>query len=196
MASMAFAIKAHENVLFPVPYAENEDHPLIITNQRVVQRNQAGMVEMPTSEIHFVGRHTIRPRLPFGIVLAVASLSLLVFGLYQFFSVWGMQMASPLSLLSSNEAEPGADGEATPPPEGADADVNWPREVLKTRAIGALGLVGALLAALGARALIRKQRFYVICRAGKRLLRIEAPTGILQTQIMVTVSAVKGKSLG
>src|SRR5690242_21616653 len=56
MRAMAFAAQPHVNILFPVPYAENEEHPLIITNQRIVQRHPAGVVELPTREVHFVGR--------------------------------------------------------------------------------------------------------------------------------------------
>jgi hypothetical protein len=192
---MPFAAKAHENILFPVPYAENEDHKLIITNQRVVQRNDAGSVELPTQDIHFVGRQTVRPRLPFGVVLLALALPLVGFGLYQFIAVWGYQMASPMSLFSSADSDVAADPAAAAAPEGVDPSVNWPLEVLKKRALGAVCVVAALLCALGARALIRKQRFFVVARAPKRLLRIEAPNEIQQTQIMVTLSAVKGKSL-
>src|SRR5438270_6019152 len=87
---MAFAALPHENILFPVPYAENEEHPLIITNQRIVQRNAAGGVELPTKEVHTVGRQVLRPRLPPGIMLLALALPLLGFGIYALYSVWGM----------------------------------------------------------------------------------------------------------
>ena len=194
IGGMAFKAKPHENILFPVPYAENEAHPLVITNLRVVQRAPAGEVELETREIHFVGRNTLRPRLPIGVMLLALALPLLGFGAYEIYSVWGMTAASPLSLVGAGSSD--APAATDPPPDGVDADVDWPRQVLLTRLAGIACGVAALGCALGARKLIKKKRFYVLCRAPKRLLRIEAKDEIQQTQIMVTVSAVKGKSLG
>jgi hypothetical protein len=192
---MAFAALPHENILFPVPYAENEEHPTIITNQRIVQRNQGGAVELPTKEVHFVGRQVLRPRLPPGIMLLALALPLIGFGIYELYSVWGMTMASPLSLVGIHDDAP---AEATPDaiaqaPEGEDP-LGWPRTVLLTRMAGVACLAAALGCLLGARRLIRKKRYYVVCRGAKRLLKIEAKDEIQQTQIMVTVSAVKGKA--
>ncbi len=195
MSRMAFAASPHENILFPVPYAENEEHPLIITNQRIVQRNQTGVVELPTKEVHFVGRQHARPRLPPGLMLLALAIPLLVFGIYEIATVWGMTAASPLSLVGVHDDAP---AEATPDavaqaPEGEDP-IDWPRNVLITRLIGALCLLGALGCAIGARRLIKKKRYYVVCRGANRLLKIEAKDEIAQTQIMVTISAVKGKA--
>ncbi|MCU1280501.1 MAG: hypothetical protein JWM53_4047 [bacterium] len=192
---MAFAALPHENILFPVPYAENEEHRLIITNQRIVQRNQAGVVEVPTKEVHTVGRQVMRPRLPPGIMLLMLALPLLVFGAYELYSVWGMTAASPLSLVGVHDDAP---AEATPEavaqaPEGEDP-IDWPRNVLMTRLAGVLALAAALGCALGARRLIRKKRYYIVCRGARRMLKIEAKDEIQQTQIMVTISAVKGKA--
>lgn len=192
---MAFAAQPHENILFPVPYAENEDHPIIITNQRIVQRHAGGTVELPTKEVHTVGRSVVRPRLPPGIMLLALALPLIGFGAYELYSVWGMTAASPLSLVGVHDDAP---GEATPEavqeaPEGEDP-VDWPRTVLWTRIAGIALLLGALGCALGARKLIRKKRYYVVCRGARRLVKIEAKDEIQQTQIMVTVSAVKGKA--
>lgn len=192
---MAFSAQPYENILFPVPYAENEEHPLIITNQRIVQRNPAGVVELPAKEVHFVGRQVVRPRLPLGIMLLALAIPLVVFGAYEIYTVWGMTAASPLSLVGvhddDTQAPPAAPAE--PPPEGEDA-VDWPRTVLLTRIAGVASLAAALGCLLGARRLIRKKRFYVLCRGAKRLIKIEAKDEIQQTQIMVTVSAVKGKA--
>ncbi len=195
MSRMAFAALPHENILFPVPYAENEEHPLIITNQRIVQRNPAGAVELPTKEVHFVGRQVLRPRLPVGIMLLTLAIPLLGLGAYELYTVWGMTAASPLSLVGVHDDAP---AEATPEaveqaPEGSDP-IDWPRTVLLTRLGGIACLVVALGCALGARRLIRKKRYYVVCRGGRRLLKIQAKDEIQQTQIMVTVSAVKGKA--
>ena len=195
MSRMAFAALPHENILFPVPYAENEEHPLIITNQRIVQRNPAGTVELPTKDVHTVGRQVVRPRLPPGIMLLALALPLLGFGAYEIYTVWGMTAASPLSLVGVHDDAP---AEATPQavqeaPEGEDP-IDWPRTVLLTRLAGIACLALALGCALGARKLIRKKRYYVVCRGAKRLVKIEAKDEIQQTQIMVTVSAVKGKA--
>lgn len=192
---MAFAALTHENILFPVPYAENEEHPLIITNQRIVQRNATGAVELPTKEVHFVGRQIVRPRLPLGIMLLLLALPLIGFGAYELYTVWGMTAASPLSIFGVHDDAP---AEATPDavaqaPEGEDP-IDWPRTVLLTRLGGVALLVAALGCALGARRLIRKKRYYIVCRGQKRMLKIEAKDEIQQTQIMVTVSAVKGKA--
>jgi hypothetical protein len=192
---MAFAALTHENILFPVPFAENEQHPLIITNQRIVQSNATGVVELPTKEVHFVGRQVVRPRLPPGIMLLTLAIPLLIFGAYEIYTVWGMTAASPLSLVGVHDDAP---AEATPDavaqaPEGEDP-VDWPRTVLVTRLAGILCLAAALGCAIGARRLIRKKRYYIVCRGAKRMLKIEAKDEIQQTQIMVTVSAVKGKA--
>jgi hypothetical protein len=195
MSRMAFAATPHENILFPVPYAENEAHPLIITNQRIVQRNATGAVELPTKEVHFVGRQHTRPRLPPGLMLLALALPLLVFGVYEMYTVWGMTAASPLSLFGVHDDAP---AEATPDavaqaPEGEDP-IDWPRTVLLTRLAGALCLLAALGCAIGARRLIKKKRYYVVCRGVNRLMKIEAKDEIQQTQIMVTIGAVKGKA--
>jgi hypothetical protein len=192
---MKFAALPHENIIFPVPYAENEEPPLIITNQRIVQRNQTGVVELPTKEVHTVGRQVLRPRLPAGLMLLTLAIPLLIFGAYEIYNVWGMTAASPLSLIGVHDDAP---AEATPDavaqaPEGEDP-IDWPRNVLLARMGGIALLVAALGCALGARRLIRKKRYYILCRGAKRMLKIEAKDEIQQTQIMVTVSAVKGKA--
>ncbi|HWE28441.1 MAG TPA: hypothetical protein VHB97_10585 [Polyangia bacterium] len=192
---MAFAALPHENILFPVPYAENEEHPLIITNQRIVQRHPAGVVDLATKEVLSVGRQVVRPRLPPGIMLLALALPLVIFGVYELYGVWGMTAASPLSLVGVHDDAP---AEATPDaiaqaPEGEDP-IDWPHTVLLTRLAGIACLAAALGCALGARRLIRKKRYYVVCRGNKRLVKIEAKDEIQQTQIMVTVSAVKGKA--
>jgi len=192
---MAFAALPHENILFPVPYAENEEHPVIITNQRIVQRHAGGAVELPTKEVHTVGRHVVRPRLPIGVMLLALALPFIGFGGWTLYDNWSYTAASPLSLLGVHDDAP---AEATPQalqeaPEGEDP-IDWPRTVLLIRIAGIALLAGALGCALGARKLIRKKRYYVVCRGGKRLVKIEAKDEIQQTQIMVTVSAVKGKA--
>lgn len=192
---MAFKAKPHENILFPVPFAENEEHPVIITNLRIVQRSDAGESELETREIGFVGRSTVRPRLPIGVMLLALALPLIGVGAWQIYSVWGMTAASPLSLVGIGDdgQQPAAD---TPPPPDADGEVQQgAHDVLIARAIGVLCLAAALGCLIGARRLIKSKRFYVMCRTANRLMRIVVKDEIQQTQVMVTISAVKGKSL-
>jgi hypothetical protein len=195
---MKFTALPHENILFPVPYAENEEHKIIITNQRLVQRNPAGATEVPTKDIHFVGRQVIRPRLAAGIVFILFAIPILIYGGYEIYSVWGYTAASPLSLVGIKDddaAQQAAAANAETPPEGEDA-VDWPRTVLIHRILGAICILAAIGCALLARKLIKKKRFFVVCRGVRRMLKIEAKDEIQQTQIMVTVSAVKGKAPG
>lgn len=193
MTAMAFAAKPHENILFPVPYAENENPALIITNLRIVQRADAGVLEMDTKEVSFVGRHHIRPRLALGVVLLALALPLAIWGAYEMYSMWGMTAASPLSLFGVHDDDA---AQAPPPenvPEGEDA-VDWPRTVLINRIIGIVCLAAALGCAIVARKQIKKKRYFVICRGNKRMVKMPVKDEIQQTQVMVTVSAVKGKA--
>jgi hypothetical protein len=195
---MAFKAAAHENILFPVPYAENEQHKLIITTQRIVQTSDAGSVEVPTMEVGFVGRNIIRPRMPLAIALIVLAIPLVIIGAYEIISVWGYEAAAPTDLFSSSSSEetdtaapPAPDANA---PEGMTPE-EWKKSVLVSRIIGAV----CLLAALGMGIVARKQwkikRYFIMCKTVKRLLKIEAKDEVQQTQIMVTISAIKGKNL-
>ncbi len=198
---MAFKAALHENILFPVPYAENEQHKLIITNKRIVQRSDAGEVEVATDDIHVVSRSIVRPRAALGIMLLVLALPLLGFGAYEIYDVWGRPMASPLSLFSS--AAPGDDATTAAPPEpspndadGSDAnpDPDYQRTNLLTKLLGYACVATAAGLALGARSLIRKKRYFVLARGAQRFVKMEVKDEIQQTQVMVTVSAVKGKA--
>jgi hypothetical protein len=197
---MAFKAALHENILFPVPYAENEQHKLIITNRRIVQRSDAGEVEVASDDIHVVSRSIVRPRAPLGIVLLVLALPILGFGIYEVYDVWGRPMASPMSLLSPAAA--GDDATTAAPPEPADAngdageptDADYQRTNLLTKLLGYGCLLVAAGLALGARSLIKKKRYYVLARGPKRFVKMEVKDEIQQTQVMVTVSAVKGKA--
>jgi hypothetical protein len=106
-----------------------------------------------------------------------------------------MTMASPLSLVTGAAddvatqapSEPAADGSEAAPPDG-------PKEVLVARLIGGACLLLAVGCAIGARKLIKLRRFYVTARGNKRLVKMEVKDEIQQTQVMVTLSAVKGKA--
>ena len=195
---MAFKAGAHENILFPVPYAENEQHKLIITTQRIVQTTDAGSVEVPTMEVGFVGRNVIRPRLALAIALIVLAVPLVIFGAYEIISVWGYEAASPTDLFSSSASDD--TDTAAPPvpdanaPEGMSPD-EWKKSVLESRIIGAVCLLLALGMGIVARKMWKVKRYFIMCKTAKRMMRIEAKDEVQQTQIMVTISAIKGKSL-
>jgi hypothetical protein len=195
---MAFKAAAHENILFPVPYAENEQHKLIITTQRIVQTSDAGSVEVPTMEVGFVGRNVIRPRMPLAVALIVLAIPLVVFGAYEIISVWGYEAASPGDLFSSSASDD--TDTAAPPapdpnaPEGMSPE-QWKKSVLISRLIGAVCLLVALGMGIVARKQWKVKQYFIMCKTAKRLLRIEAKDEVQQTQIMVTISAIKGKNL-
>jgi hypothetical protein len=132
-----------------------------------------------------------------GVMVLVLALPLAIFGIYEIYTVWGMTAAEPLSLFSSSSPS-GDDDVATQAPavdaDGQPVGENGPRDVLVARIIGGLCLLVALGGALGARKLINAKRFYVVARGPRRLLRMEVKDEIQQTQVMVTISAVKGKA--
>jgi hypothetical protein len=195
---MAFKAAAHENILFPVPYAENEQHPLVITTQRIVQTTDAGSVEVPTIEVGFVGRNVVRPRMALAIVLIVFALPLVIFGAYEIISVWGFEAASPTDLLSSSSDDTDTTAPAAVPdpnaPEGTSPE-EWKKTVLLTRALGAVCILAALGCAILARKSWKVKRYFIMCKTAKRMMKIEAKDEVQQTQIMVTISAIKGKNL-
>ncbi len=196
---MAFKAAAHENILFPVPFAENEQHKLIITTQRIIQTTDAGSVEVPTTEVGFVGRNTIRPRVVLAGVLIALALPLVIFGAYEMISVWGYEAASPTDLFSSSSSADDTDTAAPPAPdpntpEGMTPD-EWKKQVLISRALGMVSLLTALGLAIVARKQFKKKRYFITCKTVKRLMKIEAKDEVQQTQIMVTIGAIKGKNL-
>lgn len=187
---MPLELKLHENVLFPMPYVPTEQNLFIITNQRVIHYGEHGHMEIPSSEVQFVGRLMVRPMRFYGLLLFLAALPLFIVALWQLSTVWGMESAGPLALFSNDPPDP----DAPPPPEGMDPTVNWPVVVLKTRILViALAVVGAGLV-LGGLKLFKKKNFFVICRGGQKVVKVQAKDEIQQTQILMTISAVKGKT--
>jgi hypothetical protein len=188
---MPLELKLHENVLFPMPYVPTEVNLFVITNQRVVQFGDRGHLEIPTSEVAFVGRLMTRPMRVYAILLFLAALPIAGFALWQLSTVWGMESAPVLSLFSSEDAP---DPDAPPPPEGMDPTINWPIVVLKTRILViALAIVAAGLA-LGGLRLFKKKHYFVLCRGPKHVIKVQAKDEIQQSIILQTISAVKGKA--
>jgi hypothetical protein len=194
---MAFKAAAHENILFPVPYAENEQHKLIITTQRIVQTTDAGSVEVPTMEVGFVGRNVVRPRMPLAIGLIVLAIPLVIYGAYSFISVWGYEAAAPGDLFSSSSEETDTAAAPAPDPNAPEgmSPEDWKKSVLISRIVGAICLLSALGLGIVARKQWKVKRYFIMCKTVKRLMRIEAKDEVQQTQIMVTISAIKGKNL-
>jgi hypothetical protein len=149
-------------------------------------------------EVGFVGRNVIRPRMPLAIGLIVLAIPLLIYGAYSIISVWGYEAAAPTDLFSSSSGDD-TDTAAAPvadpnTPEGMTPE-EWKKSVLISRIIGLVCLLAALGAAIVARKQWKVKRYFIMCKTAKRLLRIEAKDEVQQTQIMVTISAIKGKNL-
>lgn len=188
---MPLDLKQHENVLFPMPYVPTEQNLFIVTNQRVIHYGEQGHVELPSSDIAFVGRLQRRPMVVFAILCWLAALPLFGVAIWQYSTVYGMDAAPVTALFSSDATEP--DPTAPPPPDGEDPTVNWPVVVLKRKILVlALAIVGAGLC-VGGLKLFRKKEWFVLCRGGQKVIRVQAKTQIEQTQILMTISAVKGK---
>jgi hypothetical protein len=201
---MPFPLRAHENVLYPIPYDETENHPLLVTNQRIVSVGKGGPTELATSRVTFVGRSETRPLVGVAIALALLSLPLIVYGTYLVISVWGME-AAPLydtarewatPLLGEVTKDPDAPPEDSPPPAapgGDDAMTQGPTVVLTTRMSGiGLGGLGALMALIALK-LFRRRAYFVQCRASEGLLSLRLADKGTQTQVMVTIQSVTGR---
>ena len=158
MSRMAFAALPHENILFPVPYAENEEHPIIITNQRIVQRNAGGR---PGRDADQGGAHR---RAAGGAAAAAArdhaaGAGVAAHRLRRLRAVQRLGHDGGVAAVAGRGHDD-APAEATPDaiaqaPEGEDP-IDWPRTVLLTRIAGIALLAAALGCALGARRLSRR----------------------------------------
>jgi hypothetical protein len=188
---MPLQLKQYENVLYPIPYVPTEANLFVITNQRVIHYSEAGHQELPSHEIHFVGRLMVRPLQVYGLLLIMAALPLFIVAIWQFSTVWGMESAPVTALFSSADAP---DPDAPPPPEGMDPSVNWPVTVLRTRILVLVLAIAGAGCALGGWKLLKRKSFYVVVRAGNRVAKVAAKDKIQQDLILATVNAVKGKT--
>jgi hypothetical protein len=198
---MPLQLRQHESVLFPMPYLEEEAHPFVVTNQRLVQTLEGRERVLYTQDIESVTRGHARPLFPFGLALIVFGLGTLATGAYLVFSVWGMKAAPITSLWQPAPEGPpeGADPSELPPPSDAEADgerkegdVYWPDEVLRTRLAGqGLLMLGMFLAGGGLK-LAKRRRYFVVCHARSGVMKVRAASENQQTQILMTVQAVLG----
>lgn len=162
------ALRPQEQVLFPAPYVEDEVVPLIITSQRVVQMGERGPLEVEAGKISFLGRHSNRPFIFLGLFFFFIGLPLVGVGGYLWLSVRGMP------------------GFKEQPPD-PDVVIEDP-DTVRLEAI-ACGVGGILLAAIGLLC-AKRQRHAVMCRAGKRVLKLKVKDKNAQTQVLMTVQAV------
>lgn len=162
------ALKPQEQVFFPAPYVEDEVAPLIITNQRVVQMGDSGPQEVDAGKITFLGRHSVRPLLFLGLFFVFCGLPVVGYGGYLWLSVRGMP------------------GFKDQPPDPS-VQIEDP-DTIRLEAIAA-GVGGLVLMALGALC-VKRRRHMVICRAGKRVLKLKVKDKNVQTQVLMTVQAV------
>ena len=131
---------------FPVPYAENEAAPAHHHQQAHRAAHGRGDVEM-ADEGGPLRRAPGDPaaRCRRGSCSWCWRCRCSIFGAYEIYDVWGMTAASPMSLVGvqgrRRRAEADARRASTQAPEGEDP-IDWPRNVLVTRLIGALCLLG------------------------------------------------------
>jgi len=130
----------------------------------------------------------------FGVILLTAALPLLIVAIWQVASVCNYEAAPLLSLFSSSDTPD--DTAQAPPPEGDDATAqpNYPRDVLQVRILAVFLAIAGLGFAIGGLKLVRKKSYFVICRGGTHVIKVEAADHIQQTQILATIDAVKGKT--
>lgn len=164
------ALRSQEQVLFPAPYVEDEVVPLIITSQRVVQMGEKGPVELEAGKITFLGRHSNRPFIFLGLFFLFLGLPLLGFGGYLWLSVRGYP------------------GFKEKPPDANVASELVDPDTTRLQAI-ACGVGGLLLGAIGLLC-AKRQRHAVMCRAGKRVLKLKVKDKNAQTQVLMTVQAI------
>ncbi len=166
----SIALKPDETVFYPAPYVEDEVYPVVITTKRVLQtlndKKQDKRVEMEVEKITFVGRSQKRPRLVIGIGMVFIGLPLVLLGAYWWYTVHGM---------------PTFDEQ---PPSMENSDMEDPFTV-RIKAV-AVAAAGALLC-IGGYLLGKKQTFAVICRGGKRALKLPVADKQQQTQVVMTL---------
>lgn len=162
-------LRPQENVFFPAPYVEDEPAPLVITSQRVIQFVGDRRQELEASTISFVGRSSLRPLIFLGLFFILTGLPLAGYGAYLWYSVRGMPTFEER------------------PPEEENPDFEDPA-ITRYKAIG-LGAAGLVWAALGV-LMAKKQRHQVVCRGGRRLMKIVVKNKTEQTQVMMTLQAM------
>jgi hypothetical protein len=154
-------------------------------------------MEVPTTEVGAVERHTIRPRVVLAGVLLALALPVAIFGAVLVIGVWGYEAASPTDLFSSSSGDEATEAPAAPDPDTPDGQSpeEWKKTVLVRRYGGYACLLTALGMAIVARKQFKKKRFFIMAKTVKRMMKIEAKDEVQQTQIMVTIGAIKGKNL-
>jgi|GEM_PF-2853800 len=170
MASIV--LKPEESVLYPAPYEEDAVFPVVITTKRVIQtivdKKQDKRVEMEIEKITFVGRAQKRPRLVPGLALFFLGFPLVLLGAYWWYSVNGMP---------SFEEQP---------PSMENSEMEDPMSVRIKAIIAAAA--GVLLCG-GGFLLGKKQNHTVVCKAGKRALKLPVADKQAQTQVVMTLQS-------
>jgi hypothetical protein len=166
------SLKPDENVFFPAPFQEDEVYPVIVTSHRVIRIDaKAQKHEVDVGKVTFVGKQSKRPFLFPGIALLLLGLPGVVFGIYLWVSVLGMKGFE--------------EGEEAPVNEAGETVTNPDHTRIYAVASAALGLIFMAGGAL----LIRKQRHYVNCQAGKAMYKLPVADKTAQTQVLMTIQA-------
>jgi len=166
------SLKPDENVFFPAPFQEDEVYPVIVTSHRVIRIDaKAQKHEVGVGQVTFVGKASKRPFMFPGIALILLGLPGLVFGIYLWVSVMGMKGFE----------------------EGEEAPVNEQGETITnpdhTRIYAIASAAVSLLFMAGGALLIRKQRHWVNCQAGKVVWKLPVADTTAQTQVLMTIQA-------
>ncbi len=205
---MALSLARGETILFPMPYVEAERPPFVVTNQRLIERNEAGERVLEVKSLVAANRAKSRPYAAVGALLMCLGIGTLGAGAYFYLSVFGMEAAPYKALLpssSEDEAKPEATGEPQeerapePKPEEQPDDPSaehpddaaWRLEILRTRLLG-MGLAALGLAvAMGGLRVFGKRRYFVVCRTRESFMRIVVGGKVQQDIILATIQAVK-----
>ena len=68
------------------------------------------------------------------------------------------------------------------------------QDVLKTRILVVVLAICAAGLCLGGLKLFKRKNYFVLCRGSNKVVKVQAKDEIQQTQILMTISAVKGRA--
>jgi hypothetical protein len=216
---MPLDLQAGELVLFPAPFVPTEHHRLIVTNRRVVQYAPVGafpIAEFEVGKIEFIGRMSERPRK--GLAIAIIALGLILF-IVGAMKVLPVALYAGAAKDKTEEVEPEEtlDGRLV---EGKDNDDEFPfydKEIEKKSVAAKAGSTlkklkqikpglppltkdvkkGLLFWFLAfccfvpASLLYKKEEFFIFCRCGGALHRLQVQNATQQNVVLTTLQAAQ-----
>lgn len=204
---MSIPLQQDEQVFYPQPFLPGEAVDLMVSNKRLVRVTDAGIAEFPVGQIDFVGRTRRRPLVILGVILAVASVALLVFGIEEFVLAPGKlipdgmpaipipgqppvpeaaaKVAKTAGAVAKKKAA-GDDPAGANEDEDSGEDASW----FGLGRWGGGGMAGGGVVLLVAGLLLMTvKRYYVNCRMGTRFLEFRAKGKNDQTMLLATISS-------